>query len=175
MMLQPEDLALCLKAQLTSEEWGYGPLGAALGLSASQAHRAAQRAIQAGLLYEERGPDRRRMRSVNRRALLNLLLYGVRHVYLVQRGGETRGVPTAYSAPPLSTLVNSDGALPLVWPDPEGTTRGLAISPLYRGAPRAARQDPAFHELLALVDGLRLGQARERALATEELKKRLTP
>jgi hypothetical protein len=38
----------------------------------------------------------------------------------------------------------------------------------------AARRDPAFYELLALVDTLRIGSARERSLAEKELGRRLS-
>jgi hypothetical protein len=44
---------------------------------------------------------------------------------------------------------------------------------LYSLAPRAARSDPQLYELLVLVDSIRGGRARERAIAVKELKKRL--
>jgi hypothetical protein len=50
---------------------------------------------------------------------------------------------------------------------------GRAVAPLYRSAPLAAAEDPRLHELLALVDALRVGRARERTLAREELDRRL--
>ncbi len=52
-------------------------------------------------------------------------------------------------------------------------TKGFAVEPLYTSVPMAAKADPALYELLALVDTLRVGRARERNLAEEELKKRL--
>ena len=64
-------------------------------------------------------------------------------------------------------------AVPPVWPDPEGAAKGMAFSPLYKNASRAARKDAKFHELLALVDALRGGRARERELAIGELDERL--
>jgi hypothetical protein len=39
--------------------------------------------------------------------------------------------------------------------------------------PDAARSDPKLYELLALVDAIRVGRARERKLAESELEKRL--
>jgi hypothetical protein len=38
-----------------------------------------------------------------------------------------------------------------------------------------ARRDEALGELLALIDAVRIGGARERALAAEKLKGRLRP
>ena len=62
---------------------------------------------------------------------------------------------------------------PSVWPDPEGEVRGLAFSPLYKLAPQAARSDEKLYELLVLVDALRGGRAREREIASKELRTRL--
>ena len=45
--------------------------------------------------------------------------------------------------------------------------------PLYPSAPKAARKDPKLYELLALVDMLRLGRARERAMAEQQLNELL--
>jgi hypothetical protein len=69
--------------------------------------------------------------------------------------------------------VVADGEPPPVWPHPEGEVRGIGFSPLHKSAPVAASQDAAFYDLLALVDVLRAGRARERAIAGRELQKRL--
>ena len=60
-----------------------------------------------------------------------------------------------------------------MWPDPEGKVRGQSLLPLYPRVPLAARDDPRLYELLALFDGLRIGQARERDLAARLLGERL--
>jgi hypothetical protein len=60
-----------------------------------------------------------------------------------------------------------------VWPDAEGDVRGVTLEPLHKTAPKAARKDPVLHELLALIDALRDGRARERQLAEHELSARL--
>jgi hypothetical protein len=49
----------------------------------------------------------------------------------------------------------------------------MAFSPLYKSAPKAAREDQALYELLVLIDALRGGRAREREAATAEIKNRL--
>jgi hypothetical protein len=60
-----------------------------------------------------------------------------------------------------------------VWPYPEGKSRGQSIRPLYPTVPKAVGSDPKLHELLALVDAIRIGKARERNIAAEEIKKRM--
>jgi hypothetical protein len=47
------------------------------------------------------------------------------------------------------------------------------VQPLDRSVPQAARRDPALYDLLALVDALRIGRARERGLAEKEINRRL--
>ena len=60
-----------------------------------------------------------------------------------------------------------------VWPDPEGTVRGIALTPLHPSVPKAVKGDRLLYELLALVDSLRTGGARERSIAQKELRARL--
>lgn len=166
-MLRPLGLFVALKIAVSPEEAAtYQRLASALGLSSSQVHRAVKSAQASGLVLEE---DKTR---VDRRGLLELLAGGVRHVYPAAPGGATRGMPTAHSAPPLSSEL-SGGGPELVWPDPEGPARGMAVEPLSGRAPAAAKRDRRFYEVLALVDALRVGRARERALAEEHLRERL--
>jgi hypothetical protein len=62
---------------------------------------------------------------------------------------------------------------PPVWPLAEGPVRGYSFAPLHKNVPQAALKDRRLYELLALVDALRDGRARERELAARELKNRL--
>jgi hypothetical protein len=109
-----------------------------------------------------------------RRALEEYLIHGVKYAYPPDRGGLTRGIPTSYAAPPLNQMLSSSSDdLPPVWPDPEGNVRGTEFSPLHKSAPKAAAIDQKLYELLALVDAIRDGRARERDLAAREIQKRL--
>ena len=63
---------------------------------------------------------------------------------------------------------------PPVWPYAEDSVRGVAFTPLYSSVPAAALHDSRLYELLALVDAIRDGRARERNFATKELTSRLT-
>lgn len=108
-----------------------------------------------------------------RAALLEFLVHGVRYAFFAEPGRIGRGVPTGRSAPPLVDRIQPGSDPPLVWPDPAGELRGQTVEPLYRSAPAIARKDPELYALLALVDGLRCGSARERALAAGELEARI--
>jgi hypothetical protein len=108
-----------------------------------------------------------------RRALEEFLVHGVKYAFPPVRGGITRGVVTGSSAPPLDKKIVQTEDFPPVWPDPEGSVRGLEFSSLYRSVPKAALQDERLYELLVLVDAIRNGRARERKIAVEELQARL--
>ena len=82
-------------------------------------------------------------------------------------------MPTAHAASPLRSVFTPSKEPPPVWPDAEGKARGVAFSPLYPSAPKAAAQDAQLYALLALVDAVRGGRARERAVAVKLLDDRL--
>ena len=52
--------------------------------------------------------------------------------------------------------------------------KGYEFSPIYKSVPKAATVDLKLYELLALVDAIRDGRARERNLAVSEIRKRLS-
>jgi len=135
-------------------------------MSPSEVHAAVKRAQAARLLH---GPELFSRPNVS--ALEEFLIHGVKYAFPAERGGPSRGVPTCYAAEPLNKLiVPSDEPIP-VWPYAEGKKRGIAFAPLYKTVPIAALRDPLLYELLALVDAIRDGRARERQLAEQELKK----
>lgn len=169
MILKPQDVVLLLKlVAQPGVSWTYPGLAQELVLSASEVHAAIRRAHQAHLATEPTASAR-----PVRAALKEFLLHGVRYVFAPDRGNITRGMPTGYAAPPLSRKIAAGSEPPPVWPFERGEARGYAFSPLYRSVPQAAQRDPALYELLALVDAIRDGRARERALAAKELASRL--
>ncbi len=166
-MLKPQDVLVVLKLAVAREGTSYPGMALALGMSPSEVHAAVKRASGCGLLNTS-------TRRPNRSALLEFLIHGVRYVFPAEHGGITRGVATSYAAPPLKDKVVGGEEMPPVWPDPQGEVRGEELRPLYRSVPVAARNDPELYELLALVDAVRSGRARERGLAVKELQSRLS-
>jgi hypothetical protein len=142
-------------------------LSVELEMSVSAVHTSIGRCKKSALIVPTRFGD-----TVSRRHLTEVILHGVRYFIPAERGAVTRGIPTAHAAPPLVDHIVSD-ELPPVWPHPQGTVRGEALEPLYSSAPAAALKNPALYELLALVDAVRGGAAREHKLAADLLKKRL--
>lgn len=149
---------------LEGANWQQKPLAEALGMSQSEVSQSVARSHYAGLLY---GNGKQVMKS----ALLEFLQFGLAYVFPQKPGPVVRGIATAHSALPLAHQIDSSESY--VWPYAKGNQRGHGIVPLYRSVPEAALKDPILYELLALTDALRVGKARERKLALEELKKRI--
>jgi len=170
MNLKPQDVVVLLKlVVLGRAEWTYQRLSVELSLSQSEVHAAVRRAVVAHLMSDAKAASGQPIRP----ALLEFLIHGVRYAYPPEHGALTRGMPTGYAAPPLNKVIVDSSDPPPVWPYAEGTVRGYALSPLYPTVPAAAARDPKLYELLALVDAVRDGRARERTLAAKELELRL--
>jgi len=167
--LKPQDVVVILKL---SEYQGSRPpiagVASALCMSASEVHAAMKRAKAARLLHEVEMGER-----PNIKALEEFLLHGLKYVFPPKYGGMARGMPTSYAAEPLCRYIQPGDEPPPVWPTPTGPVRGMALEPLYPSVPRAAKDDARLYELLALVDAIRSGRARERKLAEKELQARL--
>lgn len=167
-MLAPLDLLVLLKlcAKADDGPWGQVQVATELFISQSSVHAALKRAEAVRLYSSSR-------RRVSAPALEEALVHGAKYFLGPKRGGVTRGVPTSWAAPPLVHELVASDELPPVWPDSEGTVRGITFEPLYPSVPRAAKLDSVLRELLTLVDALRDGGARVSKLAARELHARL--
>ena len=167
MNLKSQDVVILLKLVALGEaQWSYASLAADLFMSTSEVHAGIKRAVAARLFDAQRG-------CFLKKPLEEFLVHGVKYAFPPVHGGLTRGLPTGYAAPPLSNIISQPAESPPVWPDAEGKTRGYEFSPLYKSVPKAAANDNALYELLAIVDAIRDGRAREREIAIKELKLRL--
>lgn len=173
-LLKPQDILVLLKLVAAGDpEISFGRLAAELGMSPSEVHQAVKRAERGGLLRTKPARDGGQRKEVNRSALREFLVHGLRYVFPAVRGGESRGIPTGADAPVMKGL-NPTSSLPAVWPHPEGSVRGLEFEPIYSSAAGAAQRDDKLYDLLALVDAIRGGRARERGIAIRELERRLS-
>lgn len=167
MTLKPQDIYILLKLVALGEgQWSYASVAGDLFMSASEVHAGIKRAIAARLMHSQGGQPLKK-------SLEEFLVHGVKYAFSPDRGGLTRGVPTGFAAPPLKDLISQPNEPPPVWPDPDGDTRGYEFSPLYKTVPKAALKDERLYELLAIVDAIRDGIAREREIAIKEIKARL--
>lgn len=163
--MKPQDILLLLKLIcLGDNNWNQKPVAEALGMSQSEVSEAVARMKYAGLLNTNG-------KKVMRLAFMEFLQYGIRYVFPQRPGAMVRGVPTSHSAAPLLNEIQSSEHY--VWKYGKGSVRGQSIVPLYPSAVEAALKDSALHELLALVDALRVGRARERELALKYLQEKI--
>ena len=165
MISRSLDIYVLLKLSLDNDFSSYVELGNKLIMSASEVHASVQRSIRAGLIDPE-------SRLPLRKPFEEYLFHGVRYAFPALLGAPSRGVPTAYAAPPLNKLIEYSDAPP-VWLSGKGDVKGVRIEPLHKSAQYMRDKDPALYEILALVDALRMGRRREYDLAVDELKRRL--
>lgn len=144
----------------------YASLAKTLFISPSEAHASLARARLAQLAGTD---EQQESISLVREPFRELLLHGARFAFPPVTGPMVRGMPTAQGSPALQDLlVSTNEPLP-VWPYSKGTLRGMGLYPLYPTVPRAAESDPQLYRALALFDALRIGRARERDFAMNEL------
>lgn len=163
--MKAQDIVILLKLILLKENsWRMTDLAASLGLSQSEISKSLKR-LEKAKLYNAKS------KSIARNAFYELLIYGVPYFFPTETGKITKGISTAISHNFVQNKIVSDTNY--VWPDIEGDLKGETVTPLYPGAIQAAKKDKELHLLLALIDLLRIGRAREITLARNELKKRI--
>jgi len=161
--LRPHDVCVAIQLVL-APDFHFRELGRDVGLSLGESHNSVRRLEIARLYLPHR-------RLVNQAALRDLLLVGVPYVWTGQLASETRGAPTARAGPILASSFPHDEAI--VWPSPDGPSRGAALAPMCKAAPSYPVQNPELYGWLTIVDALRVGRARERRMAHEFLSARL--
>jgi hypothetical protein len=166
-VLKGEDIIVLLRLAEDRAPATVRALEAELGIARSVIHRSIGRLLEARLLDPGEG-------RVNLSRSEELLVHAVKYMFPAARGGETRGIPTAWAAPPLQGRLAPSDELPPVWPDPTGDVRGIALEPLHPSATGIARADPPLAEELALIDALRIGDPRVAGRASDLLRERLT-
>ena len=174
-MLKPQDIILLLKFLANAEHlnWTQNQLALHLGLSISEVNAGFKRLRKTGLLQQVNPAHKYHVPVLD--ACEEFLITGLKYVFPAELGEHTRGIATSYAAPVFENKI-SFGQDPIpVWPHAEGNERGVSLKPLYPSVPQSIIKypDQAFYDLLALVDAIRQGRARERNMAEEMLVKRL--
>jgi DNA-binding transcriptional ArsR family regulator len=163
--MKAQDIVILLKVMVMEKEaWRMTDIAAALFLSQSEISKSLKR-LEKARLYDSK------LRKISRSAFYELLIYGVPYFFSAEVGKLTKGIPTSISEEFFKTKIISENQF--VWPHLEGKARGESLSPLYPGAVDAALADKRLYSLLALIDVLRIGRAREINMARAELKKRI--
>lgn len=162
--MKEQDLVVLLK-KMTSKGRAQSlrKLAEEIGMSASSVSQSLERSKKAQLV------DRNK-KQVNTLALQEFMVHGLAYVFPAETGRIIRGVPTYVSASPIKEQITNT-ADQFVWRCAKGDTRGQLVKPLYPSVPEAALRDEELHQLLAIADTLRMGRAREKEIAVNELNK----
>jgi hypothetical protein len=146
-------------------------------MSVSEVNAGTKRLVESGLLgpvYPEDSKTKVILLPI-KAACEECLISAVKYFFPAELGAYTMGLPTSYAAPVFEKQsMLGDDPVP-VWPHGGGTHRGLALQPLYSSVPESLIQfpDTLFYGLLALVDAIRSGRARERNIAVELLRSKI--
>lgn len=140
------------------------------GISKSQVSLSFNRMYDVGLA--KIGSDMGNPK-VNKQALLEFIVYGIRYVFPAKPGILTRGIATSIGAPVFQNLVQTSGELMPVWPDAQGKQKGLSVEPLHKNIRQAIENDDLMYDLLALTDAIRIEQPRVRNIAIDKLRELL--
>ena len=161
--MRPHDIVILLKIIAKGDkDWLMKDIANELYISNSEVSESLNRSVLAGLIASDK-------KRVMKQALMEFITSGLKYVFPQQPSGLVRGIVTGHSAPPLSSMIQSDELY--VWPCAEGNMRGFSIEPLHPNVPKAVLKDHILYELLALVDAIRTGNIREQKMAITELKK----
>ena len=164
--MRPQDIVVLLKIIASdNNQWRNLDIAYSLKISPSEVSEVLNRCKIAKLINKEK-------REVHLNALTEFLVYGLKYVFPAEPGAIAKGIPTAHSASPIKEKIISSTES-YVWPNSKGNLRGQSIDPLYKTIPEAALEDQEFYELIALVDTIRIGKAREVKMAIDELKNRI--
>lgn len=166
-MIHPADILILLKVA-AHEKASVRSIAVDLGLPPASVQKSLSRLQGSGLIV-----GRGRARRVNRLAARDFLIHASKWIAPASPGAFVLGIPTAYSAEPMSSKL-FDGGEPVVIPVDDEQLKEVAIKgrkvvPLHENVPRAVLRDPKLYKLVALVDALRMGRARDRRIAAEEL------
>lgn len=146
-------LLILNKQEASSDAYRLRALEQRTGISKSEVANSLGRLESAAITFKN---QRRESIQVNRGPVLYGILPGIGYFLPAKIGEITRGVRTAYL--PYSEQMGSQPSIPVqfVWPCNHGDCEGLAISPLFKTVPDIVQGQKALHDLLAIIDCLRL-------------------
>lgn len=167
LTLRPLDILLLGKLVVSKRDEAVRQmdLAAALKISQASVSQSFKRLIHCRLI----GPSG----DYNPKAVEEFFVHGLKYMLPAEVGALTRGIATGHGAPPLRSKIRSSEGELYVWPDPEGSVRGQAVTPVHESMVWAAKQDPKLYEFFALVDAIRIGRAREVEIAAREIHNRI--
>lgn len=157
-MMRPHDILVISKIIVAGEtDWKQTDLAEGLLMSQSEISASLRRSDRAHLLNK-------REKILYPQNVLDFMVHGFPYVFPVEIGPVSKGVPTALSHP-LFLESFPLPAIPFVWASKAGDILGQSITPLHPRQAEAALKDEGLYQLLACLDVIRMGKAREKQVA----------
>lgn len=162
-MLKGQDILVLLHLLGRDDLPSVRSIGDAVDLDPAGVHRALGRLREVHLVDQGGRPNRANAEE--------FLLHGAKYLFPISQGGLSRGVPTAWAAPPLRDEVAESSGPPPVWPSARGAIQGVSLEPIHPSAEAAGARDDYVGAGLALLDAIRLGDGRIKQIAARRLSK----
>lgn len=168
--LKPQD-CLVLASRIFCPDLDQQSTAAKVMISQSSASYSLNRLKEAHLLS--------RTGEANLANSIEFMICALKYLYPGKLTGLSVGIPTAHTLPDFD-FVNWKGQLPVIWPfvnlnkDIEHRVelvKGEVLQPIHKNVPYVAFVYWEFHKLFALIDMIRIGRAREKNIAKDEIQK----
>ncbi len=134
-----------------------------LHISQTEVSFGFERLKNCGLLDEDK-------KTVNRLAALEFFKHALKYLFPVEQGGLNRGVEIGPSFSFFKKKVVHGEDIAYVWPDSNGTHKGMTVVPFFKELVNASKNDQDLFHFLNVIEVLRgLGTVRHQKEAIKEL------
>ncbi len=164
--MKSQDVLVLIKVLLKEpKSWTMGQVAHELFISKSEVSLGIKRLKKTGLLIERLEDN---VVIPSEYALKEFFISGLKYFFPKEIGKTTRGTKTGISYCLINEIDSRDKEC-FVWEYEFGDVKGVTIKPLYHTVPKAVELDKSLHEILALIDIIRIGRIREVKLSKERL------
>jgi hypothetical protein len=166
-MIKPQDLLVVIQAAAVRQRWTVNLMAESLELPPATVHRSIMRCREMGLFSDD-------IARIDPYLVEEFLVHVVRFEFPPRWIGTSRGVPTAWSADPLKSVLRSDRTSDtVVWPLEAGRRSGRGLEPIHPNLVKFEKSNPEVYAWGTLVDAIRIGGARDKSAAKELLTLRI--
>lgn len=159
-MFKPQDVLVVIQLSADRRPWTVSSLSNSLLLPHATVQRSLERCRHIGFFSDSR---ERIDPYMAEEFLVGAVQFGFPPIW----GPVCKGVPTAWSAEPLSSQLHVSPGDHVVWPTPDGRRKGRSLQPLHPVLPELSRSNKQVYRWVTLVDAVRAGRAREREIAAD--------
>lgn len=163
-VLKPQDIVVLGKL-ITDDIWPtQKEIASTLELSQSEISHSLKTLQQAGLINVVQ-------KRINKLAVLEFIVHAIKFFYPSEKLGVGRGFKVGPSSSYFSKRVQRDEQFDYVWPDSEGETKGVIISPLLPHLSKKMKENEKLMLYLNVIEVFRgLGGVRHQQEAQKALK-----